>query len=229
MSLESGGTTLNFIQKDIFNESNKIFGLDYYQFLRGLTDFRYYIPTKNNNILATRASIGVAKPIGGTEVLPYEKYFFTGGSYSNRAWLPRRLGPGSYTPLNSSDEFDEEYKLEQPGEILFEANIEYRFRIKGVLDGAVFTDICNVWTINDDSREGSLFKTNTFYKTIAVGSGFGFRFDFSFLILRLDVGTKVYDPALDEGKRFIPEDNSIVEMALDKRLTILNLGIGYPF
>ena len=230
LSLESGGTGLNFIQKNILNnQSNTLFGLDYYQFLRGFTDFRYYIPTKNKNIVATRMSIGIAKTVNNTESLPYEKYFFTGGSYSNRAWLPRRLGPGSYTPLNANGEFDKTYRIEQPGEILFESNIEYRFRIKGVLDGALFTDIGNVWTINDDARPGSLFNTDKFFTEFAVGAGFGFRFDFSFLILRLDLGSKIWDPALDLPNRFIPKNNNFVEILLDRRLTIINLGIGYPF
>ena len=229
LSLESGGTTLNFIQNDIFNETNQLFGLDYYQYLKGLTDFRYYIPTKNKNILASRVSFGVARAIGGTQALPYEKYFFSGGSYSNRAWLPRRLGPGSYMPLTADGKFDTEYKIEQPGEILFESNIEYRFRIKGILDGAIFTDIGNVWTINDDARTGSLFELSDFYNELAIGSGFGFRFDFSFLILRLDVGSKIWDPALALENRFIPKNNSFMDILTDKRLTILNLGIGYPF
>jgi outer membrane protein insertion porin family len=30
----------------------------------------------------------------------------------------------------------------------------------------------------------------TFYRDLAVGTGFGLRFDFSFLLLRLDVGMK---------------------------------------
>ena len=228
-SVESGGTTLNFIQDDVLQEANKLFGLDYYQYLKGLTDYRHYIPTKNKNILATRVSLGVAKTVGGTEVLPYEKYFFSGGSYSNRAWLPRRLGPGSYTPTTSTGEFDTEYRIEQPGEILFESNIEYRFRLKGVLDGAVFTDIGNVWTINNYSKEGAQFTTDNFLGELAVGAGFGFRFDFSFLILRLDLGSKIWDPALEVGSRFTPGDNSIPQILLDDRLTVLNLGIGYPF
>ena len=228
LSLESGGTTLNFIQKDIFDEPTKIFGLDYYQYLKGLTDFRYYIPTKNKNILATRLAFGIAKTIGLTNALPYEKYFFSGGSYSNRAWLPRRLGPGSYTPLNSNGEFDKNYRIEQPGEVLFESNIEYRFRLKGILDGALFTDIGNVWTINDDARDGSRFSSD-FTKELAVGAGFGFRFDFSFLILRLDIGSKIWDPALDLEDRFTPKNNSVPQILLDDRLTVVNLGIGYPF
>lgn len=230
LSLESGGTTLNFFQNEILSGQAKLFGLDYYQYMRAFTDFRYYIPTKNKNIVATRMSFGVGKPVGGTNVLPYEKYFFSGGSYSNRAWLPRRLGPGAYTPVKTnSDEFDTDYRIEQPGELLFESNIEYRFRIKGVLDGAIFTDVSNVWMINEDSREGAQFLLNSFYEQLAVGSGFGFRFDFSFLILRLDIGAKIWDPALPLADRFTPADNSIPKLFTDSRLSVLNLGIGYPF
>ncbi len=44
----------------------------------------------------------------------------------------------------------------------------------------------------DQSTGNSQFKLDTFYKELGVGTGFGLRFDFTFLILRLDVGMKIW-------------------------------------
>jgi hypothetical protein len=58
---------------------------------------------------------------------------------------------------------------------------------------------------------------------IAVGTGIGLRFDFSFFIFRIDAGTRVYDPALPESKRF---------MFLKENFwnnSAAYVAIGYPF
>ncbi len=224
VSLESGGSVISMFNDLVGNSQNTFLGLDIFQYFKGFTDFRYYLPVKHKNIIASRISFGIAKPIGGSTALPYEKYFFTGGSYNNRAWLPRRLGPGSYIPDNNGTP-DFTYSFEQPGELIIESNIEYRFPVSGFINSAFFVDASNVWLINDSGKSNSKFEINNFYKQFGIGAGFGLRFDFSFLVLRLDWAKKIYDPALDEGER----------LTLDKdffnnpRLTVLNLGIGYPF
>jgi hypothetical protein len=80
------------------------------------------------------------------------------------------------------------------------------------------------------------FKIDKFYKQIGVGTGFGLRFDFTFLVIRFDVGMKVYDPAqdkfvLDRARFFHPyatktDDNGYTNF---KEPVIYNFGIGYPF
>lgn len=224
--VESGGTTLNWIDPDKFGDNN----LNYFQFLKFQSDFRKYIPLTNKSTFAFRLNLGLAKPYGiSGGVLPYEKYFFAGGSTSIRAWQPRRLGPGSFTPeLDENGTFD--YRFEQPGEILFEAMFEYRRKLFGYFDGAIFIDAGNTWTFDvDPSREGTDFKVNRFYKEIAVGTGVGLRMDFEFLVLRLDMGIKAYDPARPENERFILDNLTLKNPLGEKGQQVFNIGIGYPF
>ena len=224
--VESGGTTFNWIDPEKFGDNS----LNYFQFLKFQSDFRKYIPLTNKSTFAYRLNLGLAKPYGiSGGVLPYEKYFFAGGSTSIRAWQPRRLGPGSFTPdLDEEGTFD--YRFEQPGEILFEAMFEYRRKLFGYFDGAIFVDAGNTWTFAvDPSREGTDFKVNRFYKEIAVGTGVGLRMDFEFLVLRLDMGIKAYDPARPENERFILDKLSLKNPLGEKGQQVFNIGIGYPF
>jgi outer membrane protein insertion porin family len=224
--LESGGTTLNLINRDLVQDRS----LQYFQFLKFQTDFRRYLPIDNRSTFAYRLNLGLANPYGVSEgILPYEKYFFAGGSTSIRAWQPRRLGPGSFTPeIREDGTFD--YRFEQPGEILFEAMFEYRRKLFGYFDGAFFIDAGNSWTFEvDPTREGTDFRVDRFYKEIAVGTGLGLRMDFDFLVLRLDMGIKAYDPARPEGERFILDNLSFNRPLGERGQHVFNIGIGYPF
>ena len=225
--LESGGTTQNFQ----FVRELRSDGLEYYRYLKFDIDFRRFTPIDPNTAVAFRLRGGIAYSYDENEILPYEKYFFAGGSNGIRAWRPRRLGPGSYTPINEDGNLN--YDLEQPGEILFEASIELRKNLFGFVDYAFFADAGNTWLIREDpNRPGAKFEAQRFYREIAVGAGLGLRFDFSFLVLRFDTGLKVYDPAREEGKRFILQDG-FYDPPFDDRNEaeplIYNIGIGYPF
>jgi outer membrane protein insertion porin family len=224
--LESGGTTLNLINRDLVEDRS----LQYFQFLKFQTDFRKYLPIDNRSTFAYRLNLGLANPYGVSDgILPYEKYFFAGGSTSIRAWQPRRLGPGSFTPeIREDGTLD--YRFEQPGEILFEAMFEYRRKLFGYFDGAFFIDAGNSWTFEvDPTREGTDFRVDRFYKEIAVGTGLGLRMDFDFLVLRLDMGIKAYDPARPEGERFILDNLSFNRPLGERGQHVFNIGIGYPF
>ena len=226
---ESGGTTFSLIDRNFFGGTGKLDSLTYFQFYRLNSSFHYYLPLGKKQKLAFRIHAGLARPYGVSATLPYEKFYFAGGSNSVRAWAPRRLGPGSYTPPTIADnpnEFD--YSFEQPGEIIFETNIEYRFPIYGFFEGALFMDAGNVWMIEDDSRQGSSFKFPAFLQEMAVGVGVGLRLNFSFLLIRLDAGIKAYDPARAIGQRYILNDFDILNPGKNGQ-TLLNLGIGYPF
>ncbi len=225
--LESGGTTLNFINTDFLEKES----LEFYKYYKVNADYRKIKPINKNSTMAYRLNVGYAKSYGENGVLPYEKYFFAGGSNGIRAWRPRRLGPGSYTPIDTTTNLVS-YSFEQPGELLIEASIELRKNLVGFIDYAFFVDFGNTWTIErDDSRPGARFKSDSFFKEIAVGTGFGLRFDFSFLVLRLDAGLKVYDPARPEDKRFILNDG-FYDAPHTRDATepiVINIGIGYPF
>jgi len=226
--LESGGTIGNLLNQSI-GENDRIFGLRFFQFLKTSVGFHYNYPfgREDSQAIAFRLFGGIANPTGSSTTLPYEKFFFAGGASSLRAWQPRRLGPGSFTPERDGEgNFD--YRFEQPGEISLEANIEYRFPMISFIEGALFLDAGNVWTIDEvPNRPGSQF-TSSFFEEIAIGTGFGIRFDFSFLILRADFGVKVYDPAEAKGSRFVlPTFNWTNPFGRNQ--TVLNIGIGYPF
>ena len=221
---EAGGNLLNI---NALNENIEESSLAYFQFVKTSIDYRHYLPYGEESTMAFRFNIGLARPYGGfsQSVLPYEKYFFAGGSNSIRAWAPRRLGPGSFVAKDEEGNFI--YNFEQPGEIILEGSIELRRNLINFLDGALFLDAGNVWSFSESENPGSDFEWDRFYNEIALGTGFGLRIDFSFLILRFDFGFKLYDPARDAGERW-----TISEWNLGNRDNYgptLNIGIGYPF
>ncbi len=226
---ESGGNTLNFLNETPFKTGDRIFGLKYFQYWRGSLTFNYYLPiTKTGTSLAFRTNIGVAQAYGGSFTLPYEKFFFAGGGSSVRAWRPRRLGPGEYSPnVRTDGTFDN--RLEQPGEIIVEGNVEYRFPLFSIFKWAFFADAGNVWTWREETaRAGTQFKWDSFVEQIAIGSGFGLRMNLPFLLLRFDLGIKVYDPARRFDRRWVIQQFNVGQ-AFSKEYAVLNLGIGYPF
>ncbi len=222
--VESGGTIFNLINPDVITER----GLEFFKYVKVNTDFRQNYPISRNSSFAYRLNIGVAVPYGDSaaNVLPYEKYFFAGGSNSIRAWRPRRLGPGGTPPPDTDEDGYYEYNIEQPGEVLLEASVEFRRKLFGFVNGAFFIDAGNVWRIYETAQPDANFEFNSFYKQIAVGSGLGLRFDFSFLIVRFDYGIKIYDPARQPGNRWIGEEFSWAE---EISRGVINIGIGYPF
>ena len=226
-SIEPGGTFTNLWGQSYFKERD----LEIYAYMRFDIDYRRMLPGGKNKGWAFKIRSGVAMPYGPNNLLPYEKYFFAGGSISNRAWKPRRLGPGSFNHLNENEQVT--YQFEQPGEIILETSLEYRQRLLKLVQGAFFIDAGNIWTIDKDlTRPGAKFEFKDFYKEIAIGSGLGLRLDFSYLLVRLDVGLKIYDPARPLGKRFILSDGFNDEPYHVKALTepiIWTLAIGYPF
>lgn len=244
---ESGGTIWNFIDPKIITDA----GLQYFKYLRLTLDARRNTVLKKNTVLAYRFNGGVAYSYGSNKSLPYEKFFFAGGSNGIRAWRPRRLGPGSFKPNLSTNPTGDglySYSIEQPADILLEGSIEFRQKLFGFIDGAIFLDAGNVWTFQPRKKiieqqevenGNSQFRLDSFYKEIGVGTGFGLRFDFAFLIVRLDVGIKVYDPARDEDDRFVLNKARFFKPYASKDANgnyfnfrepvIYNFGIGYPF
>jgi outer membrane protein assembly factor BamA len=225
--VESGGTTLNLFSDEQL--TNIFDSLEYYKYIKVNIDYRKTHPITRRSSIAFRLNAGMAKPYSNNNILPYEKYFFGGGSNGMRAWRPRRLGPGSFTPINVETGLYDE-RFEQFGEIILEGSIEVRRKLFGFVDGAIFIDAGNVWTFDEEeSRVGGDFKLNRFYKEIAVGSGVGLRFDFSFLVLRFDGALKVYDPARDEGARFFLSKAYNDPLFQNQKQFLINIGIGYPF
>jgi len=200
------------------NSYYEVLNTRFAQYIKGDFEYRYGHFIDKVSSIVGRAFIGVGVPYGNFNVLPFEKKYFTGGANGIRAWQVRSLGPGSYrAPSNIYPN--------QSSDIKLESNLEYRFKLFWIMEGALFMDAGNVWAINyKDNREGSVFKIDGFYKQIAVGSGLGLRFDFTYFLFRLDLGMKMRDPSLPEGKRFIPGNYPIKGDHFN-----LSFAIGYPF
>lgn len=200
------------------NGRYEVFGVPFSQYLKIDADFRYYQYLTEHSNLAYRLFLGVGFPYGNSTALPFEKQFFSGGANSIRAWSVRDVGPGSYKGQSITS------IPNQTADIKFEANLEYRFDLFWVLEGAFFLDMGNIWSMNPDGREGSLFQRDDFYTEMAVGTGFGARFNFSYLVFRLDMGLKLRDPSLLPNHRWIPLERSFHSDDLT-----FNIAIGYPF
>ena len=229
IGLESGGTTLNFLGEKKLKFVESLLGnketMQFYRFLRMNFDYRKYIflGQKRTSQLAYKFIGGIAYAYGEENdfQLPYEKNFFIGGPSSLRAWKPRRLGPGSRN-MDSN-------LIEQPGSVLIESSIEYRFNILkflGDVNGAFFIDAGNIWGINYPNSPLSNFKIDSFLEQIAVGTGFGLRWDFNYFILRLDMATKAINPAKPKNEKWVLNQTSF--NSLDNPIEF-NIGIGYPF
>jgi putative salt-induced outer membrane protein YdiY len=91
-----------------------------------------------------------------------------------------------------------------------------------LLEGAFYTDMGNILLIPGHNKPvNGVFRWNTFYKQIAVSSGFGLRFNFNYFIFRVDLGLKVRNPAIH---KWITEYSQITHEDLG-----LSFAIGYPF
>lgn len=228
-SIESGGTLLNLYTPQIIINQ----GLEPYQYIRFNIDFRKNRIINRTTSLAYRINTGFGYAYSKNRVLPYEKNFFAGGSNSVRAWRPRRLGVGSDTPplnANPAQSGYYDYSFEKPGELLIEGSVEWRQKIFGFVNYALFIDAGNVWAVRSETSAPTQFSLDRFYKEFGIGTGFGLRFDFSFLILRLDVGIKAWDPAKPEGSRFVLGHARFTgPYGIDREPVIYNIGIGYPF
>jgi len=221
-SIESSGNSL-FLLSNLLNAKKndstgqyQFFNLPYAQYLRFDADLKRYWYLTDNQVLVTRLMGGVGFAYGNFEVLPYEKGFFAGGNNNIRAWPLNFLGPGSYGAPDGS-------KIERVGDIVLVGNIEYRFPISGIFNGALFVDAGNIWLRNDsESFPGGLFEWKNVPNDLAVGGGVGLRLDFNFFVIRLDAAVPLRDPAKPNGEKWVISNTQLRDF-------VLNFGIGYPF
>lgn len=203
-----------------------IFGARFAQYIKLDGDYRYYFKLGRNSQIASRAIAGLGYPYGNSQELPFIKQFFVGGSNSVRAFRSRSVGPGSYLDPNSATNT---FLPDQSGDIKIELNTEYRAKLAGVINGAVFIDAGNIWLFNEnDQKPGARF-SKEFLSELAVGTGVGLRFDLSFLILRTDLAFPVRKPYLPKGERWVLDQFNIADKQWRKENLVFNLAIGYPF
>ncbi len=194
----------------------KFVGIEYSQYVRPEIDFRYYQVFSENSSLVYRFNIGAGYSYLNSTQMPYEKTFSAGGVNDIRAFRARTVGPGSF--VRSPD-----LPAEQLGDMKINANLEYRFDILKILEGAFFVDAGNIWNIRDSEKQpGGQFKSDDFLDEMAVGTGLGLRFDFTFFVFRLDAGLPVRNPAMPLEERWVIGKNKFNSVNY-------NFGIGYPF
>jgi outer membrane protein assembly factor BamA len=204
-----------FLQKDADNK-RLIFDTRYSQYARiDLTFTQNRIIDKNNK-LVYRLFAGIGQAYGNSISLPFEKMFYAGGANSMRGWQVRSIGPGS-APRDTIFSIPN-----QVADFRLEFNAELRFKVFWILEGAVFFDAGNIWTLNkDDSRERARFEFDTFFKTIATNTGIGARFNINNIFtVRIDWGFRIHDPALPDHrfvkvKDWLSGDNNSIHFAIN--------------
>ena len=225
LQLDASGNVLSLfngkMRKDEYG-SRLIWNTPYSQYIRTeLTLGKTFVFGKNSGqALAIRLLGGVGYAYCNSSTLPFEKQFYSGGANSMRGWQARVLGPGHAKT-------DTTFVIpSQTGDVKLEANLEYRFPLFWKLCGAVFTDIGNIWTLKEtDGDDGAHthFDLRNLAASLAADWGLGLRVDLNFLILRLDMGMKVYDPSLDTDRWRAPSK------WLKKEGYSIHFGVGYPF
>lgn len=221
-SVESAGNFLYAISKMVGQHKHggayKILDTQYAQYVKGEVDYGFIHRFDPRNSIAFHAGFGIGVPYGNSSMIPFEKRFYAGGANSVRGWSVRTLGPGSYDSRNSVTDF-----INQCGDIRLDLSVEYRVKLFWVMEGALFVDAGNIWTIRDyENQPGGLFRFGEFYKQIAAAYGVGLRFDFTYFLLRLDLGLKAHNPATGQ------EPWPLIHPRWGRDATF-HFSIGYPF
>ena len=221
MAFDLSGNILYFLRgmmKEEPNGQKTLFGTPFSQYVRSELSFgkTWRFGPDDKQALATRLLVGAGLAYGNSSSLPFEKQFYSGGANSLRGWRSRSVGPGD-SPLNQVFIIPS-----QTGDFKLEANLEYRFPLFWKLEGALFAETGNVWSWKSDNPGECLNKD--FYKTLAADWGTGIRVDLSFIVLRLDIGFRLHDPAREAGARWVGPDGWF-----RKNGCALHFGVGYPF
>ena len=196
----------------------KVFDIQFAQYLKGEFDYTFARNFNSRNSLAVHAGFGMAYPYGNSSMVPFEKRFYAGGANNVRGWGVRTLGPGCYDARNYVSDF-----MNQSGDISLALSMEYRAKLFWVLEGALFIDAGNIWTIhNYPNQPGGQFKFDEFYKQIAAAYGLGLRMDFTYFLLRFDLGLKAHNPAMNQERWPLLHPKW-------GRDTNFHFSVGYPF
>lgn len=166
-------------------------GVNFAKFLKLTLDLRAYKKLTEGSNLASRFYLGIAKPFGGDNIVPFNEQFSVGGPTSLRGWDQQELGPGGYI-----QEIIENQLFYQKGDVKLEANLEYRFDMFGLpgsgkLEGGLFVDAGNIWLLEEDPERVNAKLSGKFLDQIAVAAGWGLRFDFDYFLIRFDFGYKL--------------------------------------
>ena len=223
-SLETGGNLWGLFVGQDASGKRKLLNTPLTQFIRLETDLRDYYKINRNITWANRLNLGYGYAYGNSTSMPFVRQFFAGGSNDIRAFRARSLGPGTYK-VDPNQTF-----ADLSGDIKFLLNSELRFKIAGVLQGALFADAGNIWLRKEDpGRLGSGFKFKNTLSEMAVGTGAGLRIDAKIFVVRLDGAFPIRKPYLPNGQRWVLNKVDFGNKTWRKENFILNIGIGYPF
>ena len=198
-------------------QDNEFLGVPFSQYVRLYSDFRAYWQPGNRGttLLAFRNVVGYGTAYGNSMAVPYTRQFFIGGSNSLRPITARVVGPGRYL------EFDEA-AYNQVGDIKIETNLEFRFKIWYIFHGALWSDLGNIWLMNEDpERPGSGIRWGKLLQDSYFTTGAGLRVDLGFLVVRADYGFILYLPSLPDGYKWLWQNKAPFRG--------LVFGVGYPF
>ena len=197
----------------------------YRRYLRFVGDARRYLPLGRRYVLAFKGIAGLAHPIGASEVVPFDRRFYSGGATSVRGWGLRELGPGSAILASDPRAAGAEVTNIRGGDVKLEASAELRHvAVRNVLAadwiGVAFVDVGNYWfgPKNPGDPEGR-FRLERFYREFGVGTGAGIRIAWEYLIIRLDLAFRAYDP-VRSGEGLFPDELGE---------PTLHFGIGHAF
>ena len=224
-NFESAGNLLNGVSKGFGFKTNSqgqhtLFNIAYAQYVKFDFDYTHLFQFDKRNALALHAGLGVAYPYGNSTVLPFEKRYFSGGANSVRGWSVRELGPGKFKGTDGRIDF-----INQTGDVKLDLNAEYRSSLFWKLQGALFIDAGNIWTLRNYAEQpGGQFKFTEFYKQIAASYGMGLRLNFDYFILRFDVGMKAINPAYESEKEHWPIFHPKLSRDFD-----FHFAVGLPF
>lgn len=224
LNLEESGNLLYLASKTIHTKPKVekgyvIANIPFAQYIKGDFDYAHNIHIDQRNSLFFHIGIGIAYPYGNSQILPFEKRYFSGGPNSVRGWSVRSLGPGSYKGNEGAMNY-----INHSGDIKLDLNIEYRTHLFWKFKGAAFVDAGNIWNINEyEGQENGTFRFNRFYKQLAVAYGLGLRLDLDYLILRFDGGMKAINP-MESDKNKYP----FVHPEFGRDFAF-HFAVGYPF
>lgn len=243
-TIEEAGNILSLFDRlngHSFNEKEKqLFKTPYSQFLRLETDLTKTWTIGLHSQLVGHFNGGIIYSYGNSEEPPFSETFYAGGANSIRSFGVRRIGPGAF---NGSKLDRQSAFLMQNGDIKLVANLEYRTRLFGNLNGAIFLDAGNVWNLKqvlidtdeDDDDEvlflsavfnqlfaNTQFKPSKLLNQAALGTGVGLRYDLGFLVIRLDWGLALHSP-YDTGSK------GYFNVRRFRDAQTLHFAIGYPF
>ena len=214
-----------WLPKDAYGK-HTIWETEYSQYIRGELKIGRTIRfgREDKQAIAYRLLAGAGFAYGNSSSVPFEKQFYAGGASSMRGWQARTLGPGLSATLSNLFAIPS-----QIGDMKLEANLEYRFPLFWKLEGALFADAGNVWDLPSDENadldfvQDSQFRLKNLPQSIALDWGLGIRVNLDFILIRVDGGFRLHDPAREAGDRWLGIDKWF------KGNYAIHFGVGYPF